>query len=155
MNKRNQIELVAKVDRYFQDEDSVIGVEKEDPRYTAVQLANWFRVENYFERELDLNIEPITQMKVIKLLYMAYGRYLAKTRNKLFSSPIIHMQYGPVVTEVHDKFKNLTVLDHDKPSKEAMNDYTTISQDNEISELLDNVNQYYINYNAARLIQIK
>ncbi|MEY8585164.1 type II toxin-antitoxin system antitoxin SocA domain-containing protein [Lactobacillus sp. AN1001] len=153
-SKNYSTELVAKVDRYFQNEDSVVGVEKENPRYTAVQLANWFRVENYFERELDLNIEPVTQMKVIKLLYMAYGRYLAKTRNKLFSSPIIHMQYGPVVTEVHDKFKCLTVLDHDKPSKEAMDDYTTVSQDNEISELLDNVNQCYINYNAARLSKL-
>lgn len=93
-------------------------------------------------------------MKVIKLLYMAYGRYLAMTRNRLFSSPIIHMQYGPVITEVHDAFKSFTVLDQDKPSKVALDDYNTVSQDSEISELLNNVNQDYITYNAARLSKL-
>ncbi|KRL83814.1 type II toxin-antitoxin system antitoxin SocA domain-containing protein [Ligilactobacillus apodemi] len=147
-------ELVSKINFYFQNENDVVTTQNGEPKYTAIQLANWFRVENYFEREFDLNIEPITQMKVIKLLYMAYGRYLAMTRNRLFSSPIIHMQYGPVITEVHDAFKSFTVLDQDKPSKVALDDYNTVSQDSEISELLNNVNQDYITYNAARLSKL-
>ena len=66
-------ELIAKVNAYLNNEDSIVGAQKKTPKFTAVQLANWFRVENYFERELDWDIDPITQMKVIKLLYIAFG----------------------------------------------------------------------------------
>lgn len=144
-------ELVAKVNSYLSNSDGVIESQSEQPRFTAVQLANWLRVENYFARDSDLNIDPLTQMKVIKLLYLAYGRYLAATRNKLFSSPIIHFQYGPLITEVHDKFNGQRVLDIAKPDKEAMNDYNLVSQDGEIVGLLSKVNEDYINYNASRL----
>lgn len=144
-------ELVAKVNSYLSNSDGVIESQSEQPRFTAVQLANWLRVENYFARDSDLNIDPLTQMKVIKLLYLAYGRYLAATRNKLFSSPIIHFQYGPLITEVHDKFNGQRVLDIGKPDKEAMNDYNLVSQDGDIVGLLSKVNEDYINYNASRL----
>lgn len=144
-------ELVSKVNSYLSNNDGIVESQKEQPKFTAVQLANWFRVENYFERDSDLNIDPLTQMKVIKLLYIAYGRFLAATRNKLFSSTIVHFQYGPLITEVHDKFNGQTVLDIDKPDKEAMNDYSLVSQDSEIVDLLSKVNEDYVNYNAARL----
>lgn len=143
--------LTDKVTAYLNDTDVIIDPEKTKPKFTAVQLANWFRVENYFEREIDLNIDPLTQMKVIKLLYFAYGRYLVMTQNKLFSSPIIHLQYGPVVTEVHKEFNGQVVLDLNKPDKAAMNDYNLVSQDEEITNLLSNVNDDFINYNASRL----
>ncbi|MGZ1214409.1 toxin-antitoxin system, antitoxin component, Xre domain protein, partial [Lactobacillus delbrueckii subsp. bulgaricus] len=72
-------DLVAKVKAYLQQEDIVVIDQSFQPKFTAVQLANWLRVENYFGRELDENVEPLTQMKLIKLLYFAYGRYLVKT----------------------------------------------------------------------------
>lgn len=144
-------ELISKVNSYLSNNDGVVESQKEKPKFTAVQLANWLRVENYFERDSDLNIDPLTQMKVIKLLYIAYGRFLAATRNKLFSSTIVHFQYGPLITEVHSKFNGQSVLDIDKPDKEAMDDYNLVSQDGEIADLLSKVNEDYINYNAARL----
>lgn len=144
--------LIFKLNEYFGNSQNVnFELVQTQPKFTAVQLANWFRVENYFSRKFDLNIDPITQMKVIKLLYFAYGRYLVAMHNKLFSSPIIRMQYGPVVTEVHEKFNGQVVLDNDKPDEEAMNDFNIVSQDTEISELLSKVNEDYIDYNAARL----
>ncbi|MFK5586463.1 Panacea domain-containing protein [Lactobacillus delbrueckii] len=109
---------------------------------------------------LDENVEPLTQMKLIKLLYFAYGRYLVKTNNKLFTSSIVHSQYDPVITEVHSKFKGLTVLDTGKPSldtgkpsKEAFDDYNLVSKDGDISHLLRLVNEAYINYSASGLSQ--
>lgn len=144
-------ELISKINAYLQNDNIFVEVSKENPKFTAVQLANWLRVENYFERDLDLNVDPLTQMKAIKLLYFAYGRFLVATRSKLFSSPIIHFQYGPLITEVHDKFNGKRVLDVDKPDKEAMDDYSMVSQDAEISSLLSKVNKDYLNYNAARL----
>jgi len=147
-------ELLSKINSYLKNENSIISPDKIKPKYTAVQLANWLLVENYFERECNKNIDPLSQMKVIKLLYFAYGRYLASTKNKLFSSPIIHLQYGPVVTEVHEKFKGQTVLNDEKIEKGAIEDYNTVSQDEEISELLHAVNQKYIDYTAAGLSKI-
>ncbi|WP_243673958.1 type II TA system antitoxin MqsA family protein [Lentilactobacillus kisonensis] len=74
------------------------------PKFTALQLTNWYRVTNYFDAKNDENIEALTQMKVVKLLYFAFGRYAAKTHGKLFDSPIIAMPYGPVIAEVHEKY---------------------------------------------------
>lgn len=145
------VELLGKINNYLKSEHTLVKVLPKMPKFSAVQLANWFRVENYFEREIDPNIDPMTQMKVIKLLYFAYGRFLVMTRSKLFSSTIIHLQYGPVVTEVHNKFNGKVVLDIEKPDKEAMDDYNLVSQDNEICELLSNINEDYLDYNAARL----
>ncbi|MCQ2569986.1 MAG: DUF4065 domain-containing protein [Limosilactobacillus sp.] len=144
-------ELTLKVKAYLDDSDVIVDVQNEQPEFTAVQLANWLRVENYFEREIDLNIDPLTQMKAIKLLYFSYGRFLVSTKHKLFSSPIIHFQYGPLVTEVHDEFSGKRVLDVDKPDQKAMDDYNLVSQDVEIMSLLSKVNEDYVNYNAARL----
>lgn len=145
-------ELISRLDLYFnKDQSKQFGLIERTPQYSAVQLANWLRVENYFAREADLNIDPITQMKVIKLLYFSYGRYLATTHSKLFSSPIVKMQYGPVITEVHEEFNGQVVLDVDKPDKDAMNDFNIVSQDSEISTLLSRVNEDYIDYTAARL----
>nr|WP_258381184.1 type II toxin-antitoxin system antitoxin SocA domain-containing protein [Lactobacillus helveticus] len=50
-------------------------------------------------------------MQVVKLLYFAYGRFLVKSKKRLFSSPIFHLQYGPVVEEVHQQFRGMVVLD--------------------------------------------
>lgn len=144
-------ELIAKVDAYLNDDDSVVEIQKEHPKFKAVQLANWLRVENYFARDNDLNIDPLTQMKVIKLLYFAYGRFLVATKNRLFSSPIVHFQFGPLITEVHDKFNRRRVLDVDKIDKEAIEDYNLVSQDSKIVDLLSKVNEDYIDYNAALL----
>lgn len=144
-------ELISKVNLYLNNTDGVIEEKSTKPKFTAVQLANWLRVENYFARDIDLNIDPLTQMKAIKLLYIAYGRFLVATRSRLFSSAIIHYQYGPLITEVHEKFNGRRVLDIDKPDQEAIDDYNKVSQDSEITELLTKVNDDYINYNAARL----
>lgn len=123
-DKKNKYseELISKVNSYLNQRDKIVEPERKKPKFTAVQLANWLRVENYFERDIDLNIDPLTQMKAIKLLYIAYGRFLAATRSKLFSSPIIYFQYGPLISEVHDRFRGQRVLDIDKPDKEAITD---------------------------------
>ncbi|MEO5285994.1 type II toxin-antitoxin system antitoxin SocA domain-containing protein [Limosilactobacillus allomucosae] len=141
-------ELISKVNAYLKQEDYLVSDSSITPKYTAVQLTNWLRVENYFERDFDINVDPLTQMKAIKLLYFAYGRFLVSTRSKLFSSPIIHFQYGPLITEVHEEFKGQRVLDIDKPDEGAFEDYNLVAQDKEITELLTRVNNDYLNYSA-------
>lgn len=147
-------ELISKVKAYLNNSGGIVEPQNKKPKFTAIQLANWLRVENYFARDLDLNIDPLTQMKAIKLLYFAYGRFLVSTRSKLFASPIIHYQYGPLITEVHAKFAGRRVLDVDRPDEEAMTDYSEVSKDREIAKLLTTVNDDYVNYNAARLSKL-
>ncbi|WP_236652643.1 Panacea domain-containing protein, partial [Lactobacillus helveticus] len=126
----------------------------EQPKFKAVQLANWFRVNNYFARQFDYNVDPITQMQVVKLLYFAYGRFLVKSKKRLFSSSILHLQYGPVVEEVHQQFRGMVVLDPDKPDKQAFEDYNLVSSDAEINDLLQKIDEDYSDYTASGLSRI-
>lgn len=147
-------ELKSKIEAYLKGEHIPATVTDRKPKFTAVQLANWFRVNNYFARKSDPNVDPITQMQVVKLLYFAYGRFLAATHSRLFTSRIIHLQYGPVVEEVHQKFNGHVVLDPKKPDEKAFEDYNLVSTDKEINDLLQNVSKDYGDYTAAGLSRI-
>lgn len=41
--------------------------------FSANEVVNWFRTENYADMRIDENVEPLTQMKAMKLLYYAQG----------------------------------------------------------------------------------
>lgn len=143
-----------KIRAYLSGTKINLKISSDQPKFKAVQLANWFRVNNYFARKFDYNVDPITQMQVVKLLYFAYGRFLAKNNKRLFSSPILHLQYGPVVEEVHQRFRGMVVLDPDKPDKQAFEDYNLVSSDVEISNLLQKIDEDYSDYTASGLSRI-
>lgn len=143
-----------KINLYLNGTQSKLGISSEQPKFTAVQLANWFRINNYFARKFNCNVDPITQMQVVKLLYFAYGRFLVKEKRRLFSSPILHLQYGPVVEEVHQRFHGMTVLDVDKPDQQAFADYNLVASDAEISTLLQEIDKDYSDYTASGLSRI-
>lgn len=143
-----------KIKAYLGGRKAVLGISSEQSKFKAVQLANWFRVNNYFARQFDYNVDPITQMQVVKLLYFAYGRFLVKSKKRLFSSPILHLQYGPVVEEVHQQFRGMVVLDLDKPDEQAFEDYNLVSSDAEINDLLQKIDEDYSDYTASGLSRI-
>lgn len=143
-----------KIRAYLSGTKINLKTSSDQPKFKAVQLANWFRVNNYFARKFDYNVDPITQMQVVKLLYFAYGRFLAKNNKRLFSSSILHLQYGPVVEEVHQRFRGMVVLDPDKPDKQAFEDYNLVSSDVEISNLLQKIDEDYSDYTASGLSRI-
>lgn len=146
--------LIKKITSYLRHDNNLILEENKAPQFSAVQLANWFRVTNYFDFKADQNIDPLTQMKVIKLLYFAYGRHLVATHSKLFTSPILHYQYGPLVEEVHEKFYGQVTIVGKHIDEEALNDYSEVSQNKELVELLKGVNDSYGNYTAFGLSKI-
>ena len=146
--------IKEKIRAYLSGTKINLKISSDQPKFKAVQLANWFRVNNYFARKFDYNVDPITQMQVVKLLYFAYGRFLAKNNKRLFSSPILHLQYGPVVEEVHQRFRGMVVLDPDKPDKQAFEDYNLVSSDVEISNLLQKIDEDYSDYTASGLSRI-
>lgn len=124
------------------------------PKYTALQLANWYRVQNYFDAELDPNVEELSQMKVVKLLYFAFGRYLARTHEKLFDSPIIAMPYGPVVETVHQHFNGKKGIVENQLNDTAFNDYNNIQADSTIANLLADVQADFGSWTATALSRI-
>ena len=146
--------IKEKIRAYLSGTKINLKISSDQPKFKAVQLANWFRINNYFARKFDYNVDPITQMQVVKLLYFAYGRFLAKNNKRLFSSPILHLQYGPVVEEVYQRFRGMVVLDPDKPDKQAFEDYNLVSSDVEISNLLQKIDEDYSDYTASGLSRI-
>ncbi|GAX07117.1 hypothetical protein IWT25_02465 [Secundilactobacillus pentosiphilus] len=126
-------------------------------KYSSLQLANWFRIKNFHDSLKDENVEELTQMKVVKLLYFAFGRYATQTGKKLFTSPIIAMQHGPVVEEVHQKFSgNRGIIGEtgQKLDDTAYNDYELIENDPEISRVLMEIENDYGDKTAVALRNI-
>ncbi|MDN6595932.1 MAG: DUF4065 domain-containing protein [Lentilactobacillus parabuchneri] len=147
--------VIKKINDYFDAEsDDVIVEHAPQPKYSALQLANWYRVTNFFDAKNDENIEDLTQMKVVKLLYFAFGRYAPTTHGKQFSSPIIAMPYGPVVEEIHTAFNGHRDIISIGLDKQAFDDYNLIQKDNEISGLLNDILKDYGDKTAAGLSKI-
>ena len=48
----------------------------------------------------------VTNLKLQKLIYYAQGVHLARTGHTLFDEDILAWDYGPVVKEVYDKYKD-------------------------------------------------
>src|SRR5690606_24176720 len=68
-------------------------------KYTPAHIANYFLWKAKKE-----NIE-LTAMKLIKLVYVAYGWYLAFKDEKLFDERIEAWRYGPVIPSLYHEFK--------------------------------------------------
>lgn len=67
--------------------------------YSAITIANFF-----VELAHRTGIE-ITPMKLLKLVYLANGWYLAIFDRELIDEPIQAWQYGPVIPSVYHAFK--------------------------------------------------
>lgn len=67
---------------------------------TALNIAN-----NFLERSFDENIR-LSSMKIQRLIYILYRKYLKQTGYKLFSENFEAWQYGPVLPNVYCEFQN-------------------------------------------------
>lgn len=63
-------------------------------------------IANYFLERSDDEGRALDQLKLMKLVYIAYGWYLALTGKKLFKEDIQAWQHGPVVRSLYDEFKH-------------------------------------------------
>lgn len=67
---------------------------------TALNVANNI-LQRAFEEDID-----ITPMKLQKLIYFVYKRFLQQTSQPLFSERFETWKYGPVLSSVYDEFKH-------------------------------------------------
>lgn len=63
-------------------------------------------IANYFLDRADLDQQPMTQLRLLKLVYIAYGWHLALTSEKLFDEPIEAWKHGPVIESLYHEFKH-------------------------------------------------
>lgn len=71
----------------------------------AKDVARWFLLRNYTEEQHNDEFEPITNLKLQKLLYYAQGVYLAINNKPLFDENILAWEHGPVVREVYNQYR--------------------------------------------------
>ena len=63
-------------------------------------------VANFFLEKGKEEGAPITQLKLMKLSYLAYGWVLATLNQKLFDEDIEAWKYGPVIPSLYHEFKH-------------------------------------------------
>ncbi|HKP32593.1 MAG TPA: type II toxin-antitoxin system antitoxin SocA domain-containing protein [Chitinophagaceae bacterium] len=116
-------------------------------------MVNPLAIANYFVgKSLDTG-EELTVLKLVKLVYISHGWYLAWKNEDLLSHAVEAWQYGPVVPVVYHRFKEFG----DSQIKEFADDVRTLSfyvpriEDAEIAGFLDNIWDEYKQYNGLQL----
>lgn len=101
-------------------------------------------VANYFLDRAAASGRPLTPIKLIKLVYIAYGWVLALTNKKLFAEKIEAWRHGPVIPSLYHEFKHFGGSPIDDRAK--LVDYYDMSQtepridrDKDIIDILDKV----------------
>lgn len=78
----------------FEKETDFLRVSKYDRKLKAVDIA-----------KLILSIKPVTQLKLQKLVYFTYEKFLKQTEQKLFADSIYAWKHGPVVKNLYEEFR--------------------------------------------------
>jgi uncharacterized phage-associated protein len=69
-------------------------------------MAKLFDVAGFFLDYSQKTDEAITNMRLNKLLYFAYGLHLSRTGESLFNETIEAWEFGPVVPDVYHRYKS-------------------------------------------------
>lgn len=112
---------------------------------TAIKVANAL-IQKAAEDE-----RPFTNMKLQKLVYLAYGWHFAIADEKLFDDEIQAWRYGPVIPSLYQKFK--LYFSNPIPSNHYF-----VPESTELPELVmkivDKVWESYGNYDAGTLVEL-
>jgi uncharacterized phage-associated protein len=113
----------------------------------------------YLIRKADGNCTDFTLLKLLKIMYLIQGHYLAATGKKLFDDPIYAWKYGPVIKSIYDEFKgygnvalNLVLLNDDYYQMQAEMAEEELSSTDKY--FVDAIYSLYIEFTAAQLINI-
>lgn len=84
----SDLKMIGSLDEFLEE----IATDKE---VTALDIAKYL-----------LSVQPMSNLKLQKMIYLTYADYLTKTGKRLFKDQIISMQYGPVIPTVYDNYKS-------------------------------------------------
>jgi len=115
--------------------------------YDVFKVVNWLRVKNNADMRTNPNVEELTQMKTMKLLYYIQAASLSITSHRMFNNDIVAWRYGPVVEEVHEKYRGHRGI-VGEITESDLNDYSELQNDYEASSILNSIYDVY-GYSSA------
>ena len=129
-------------------------------KYTPSHIANYFLWRAWRE-----GIKDMTTMKLIKLVYVAYGWNLVMNNNnkQLFEEPILAWEYGPVIPSLYHEFKRFGNRSIPKGSYSTIADVETgelssapmiNNKDSEVLRILNAEWNHYKNLDGIELSNI-
>lgn len=111
-----------------------------------------FAIANYFIQKAASEGVALTPMKLIKLVYIAHGWYLALANKPLIREPIEAWQYGPVIESLYHAFKRYG--NASLPISAATDAVIMDNEHQDITRLLDKIWERYSKFTAAQLSTI-
>jgi len=108
-----------------------------------------FAVANYFIQKAAADGGQLTPMKLIKLVYIAHGWYLALTGKPLIREPVEAWKFGPVIESLYHAFKRYG--NGAIPAAAATDAAIKGDDAEEIKKVLDKVWDSYAKYSAVQL----
>ncbi len=117
-------------------------------------------IANFFLDKADGDNVPLTQLKLIKLIYIAYGWVLATLDRRLFDEPIQAWKHGPVIPSIYHEFKHFKnepiigfrAVNFDLDEKTETE--PRIDKKDEANRVLDRVWDAYKHASAAGLVSL-
>lgn len=91
---------------YFEVYDDFLEIAQSTEKLSAMDIVKYI-----------LMLKPTTPLKLQKLLYIVYERYILKTKKTLFDEKFVAFDYGPVVKQVYSKYKGQRDLLYDEDDK--------------------------------------
>jgi len=145
--------ICVKIDNYLLN----FKAERTNEELLALDIVDWFRIENVKQMKSSEIAEPLTQLKVMKLLYYAQGIMMAKFNRKLFLDEIIAWDYGPVVRVVYDQYQGkrsiVDELTNDEIPQALIDNYERINQNQNVMEVLNLVQKNFGHLSGISLMQ--
>lgn len=115
--------------------------------YDVFKIVNWLRVRNNADTRSNPNIDELSQMKAMKLLYYIQAANLSITGDRMFDNDIVAWKYGPVVKEVHDRYKGQRGI-VGEITNDDLEDYNQLQNDPAVSDILNTIYAVY-GYSSA------
>ncbi|GAA0868644.1 Panacea domain-containing protein [Lactobacillus kefiranofaciens] len=124
----------------------------------ALQVVNWMRVKNYAQLkdsdEKYVNVEPLTQMRAMKLLYYMQAASLVLRNESLFDEPILAWKMGPIVKSVYNKYNGQwSIVEEGSITDADRADYNLVQKGPEIRDIVNTIYDYYGQRSASDLME--
>ena len=112
-----------------------------------------YAANNMIIRARDTDM-PMTHLKLQKMLYMLYARFLAVCDASLFADRFAAWQYGPVLTEVYDAFKRYGSKNINEPCKNGDSLVMIVVEEGCFKDCFDDVWGKYGGYSGSELVRM-
>ena len=96
----------------------------------------------------------MTHLKLQKMVYMLYARFLAKHDASLFSNRFVAWQYGPVLTEIYDAFKKYGSRNIEEPRKNGDGLIMIVAEEGAFRGCFEEVWAKYERYSGSALVKV-